>query len=132
MELIEIDHTKNLASLIKTLDKANKMLVAQVRRYKGIVVEQAELIAWLKNKHEGFYLSPQWLDLRTRVLETFGSVCMCCGARPDSDAVIQVDHIKPMSTHPELALEFDNLQVLCMPCNLGKSNKTQKDYRPKK
>ena len=38
-------------------------------------------------------------------------------------------HIKPRKTHPELALEFDNLQVLCADCNKRKGNKHSIDYR---
>jgi 5-methylcytosine-specific restriction endonuclease McrA len=41
-----------------------------------------------------------------------------------------VDHIKPRSTHPKLALAFDNLQLLCEDCNIGKSNKCDIDWRP--
>ena len=43
--------------------------------------------------------------------------------------VMHVDHIKPRSKFPDLELEFDNLQILCKACNLGKSNKDQTDFR---
>ena len=46
-----------------------------------------------------------------------------------SDVPIHVDHIKPRSTHPELALDPNNLQVMCDDCNLGKSNTDQIDWR---
>jgi 5-methylcytosine-specific restriction endonuclease McrA len=44
--------------------------------------------------------------------------------------VIHIDHILPRSKYPELSLVFDNLQVLCESCNLGKSNKDETDWRP--
>jgi hypothetical protein len=31
--------------------------------------------------------------------------------------------------YPELELELDNLQVLCDLCNMGKSNKSEKQWR---
>ena len=41
--------------------------------------------------------------------------------RKDSD--ITVDHIKPRSKYPELALEIENLRVLCRSCNSKKGGK---------
>ncbi|RYZ77144.1 MAG: HNH endonuclease [Proteobacteria bacterium] len=42
---------------------------------------------------------------------------------------MHVDHIKPRSKYPHLELEFSNIQVLCPPCNFGKSNKYEDDFR---
>ena len=33
-----------------------------------------------------------------------------------------IDHIKPISKFPEEALETNNMQITCPPCNLGKGN----------
>lgn len=44
--------------------------------------------------------------------------------------VMQVDHIKPKSRFPHLAMTFNNLQVLCRTCNILKSNNECTDYRP--
>lgn len=78
-----------------------------------------------------FYISPEWRMLRVRVLEKYSCKCMMCGRSPkDHGVVIHVDHIKPVSKHPELCLEFNNLQLLCEDCNLGKSNKYDTDWRP--
>jgi 5-methylcytosine-specific restriction endonuclease McrA len=40
-----------------------------------------------------------------------------------------VDHIKPRKTHPHLALDFDNLQILCEDDNHGKANWDSTDWR---
>jgi len=72
-----------------------------------------------------FYDSPEWLAMRYKVLEFYGAKCLCCG----NGGEIHVDHIKPRSTHPELELEFTNLQPLCRACNKGKSNKYETDWR---
>lgn len=72
-----------------------------------------------------FYFKDEWRALRVRVLQDFGSVCMKCGGNQR----ISVDHIKPRSLYPELELEYDNLQVLCTPCNSSKSNRFIVDYR---
>ena len=71
-----------------------------------------------------------WRQLRMQVIKRYGRRCMCCGATPDTGAVIHVDHIKPRKLFPQLALDFDNLQVLCGDCNHGKGNWDRTDWRP--
>lgn len=83
-----------------------------------------------QERHEKpFYESRQWLLLRYQALKLYGKQCQLCGATPP-DIVIHVDHIKPRSKYPELELELNNLQILCEPCNLGKSNIDETDWRP--
>lgn len=78
-----------------------------------------------------FYISPQWRHLRVRVLSKYECKCMMCGRSPKAHGiVIHVDHIKPRSKYPDLALCFENLQLLCEDCNIGKGNKYDTDYRP--
>lgn len=81
-------------------------------------------------KSDEFLESWEWTNLRYRVLQFHGRKCQCCGAQPPA-VVLHVDHIKPRSLYPELAMEFDNLQVLCAACNKGKSNKHFEDFRLK-
>lgn len=76
-----------------------------------------------------FYLSDQWIKLRYRTLMARGNHCECCGDRWSIGNPIQVDHIKPRSKFPDLALEPTNLQVLCRNCNIGKSNTDLTDWR---
>ena len=84
-----------------------------------------------KQSSKQFYESPEWRSLRYRVLEKHSGECMLCGrSKRKHGVVIHVDHIKPKSKYPELALEYNNLQLLCEDCNLGKSNKYETDYRP--
>ena len=83
-----------------------------------------------KKPAANFYASPAWKALRYQALVKYGSKCMCCGSTPESGAVLHVDHIKPRSKFPHLRLDIANLQILCEPCNMGKSNKDETDFRP--
>lgn len=76
-----------------------------------------------------FYESREWLQLRYAVLKQHGAACMVCGATRRDGVYLHVDHIKPRSKYPELELEQSNLQVLCKPCNKGKSNIDETDWR---
>lgn len=62
-------------------------------------------------------------------LTKYGPVCQCCGANPSTGAVMNVDHIKPRRIYPELALDVNNLQILCHECNHGKGNWDMTDWR---
>jgi len=67
-----------------------------------------------------FYASPEWRLVREQVLQEQGSVCQHCRRRISNDYDVTVDHIKPRSKFPELALDKSNLQVLCRRCNSAK------------
>ena len=78
-----------------------------------------------------FNASIGWKKARFEVLEHYSGECMLCGrSKKRHGIVVSVDHIKPRSTHPELSLRFDNLQILCEDCNQGKGSYESKDYRP--
>ena len=79
-----------------------------------------------KSRSKAFYQSWEWKKLRFEVLKYYGAECMCCG----STHHIVVDHIKSIRRHPDLSLDFDNLQVLCNDCNMGKSYDDETDFRP--
>lgn len=81
--------------------------------------------------HTDFLTSYEWRKLRMLALKKYGPKCQCCGASPTSGAIIHVDHIKPRRYHPELALDINNLQVLCQDCNHGKGAWDDTDWRPK-
>lgn len=75
---------------------------------------------------DDFYNTSAWLELRYKALKVYGRTCALCGSL---SGPFHVDHIKPRSKYPCLALSFSNLQVLCAACNMGKSNKDETDWR---
>lgn len=82
-----------------------------------------------RHRAKGFYSSKAWKELRYKALQTFGAKCMCCGVTPADGAIMNVDHVKPISKHPELRLELNNLQILCASCNHGKGGWDDTDWR---
>jgi HNH endonuclease len=100
------------------------------------------LLAWPLRRHgtdalEGpsadvFYRSHRWRRARIDALEgnreRYGALtCECCLTHATEQW--HVDHIRPRSSHPVLALEPMNLQVLCAACNLGKGIRYATDWR---
>jgi 5-methylcytosine-specific restriction endonuclease McrA len=75
-----------------------------------------------------FYETGAWRKLRYLTLKKYGRKCMVCFR---TNLELHVDHIKPISLVPDLALDETNLQVLCRDCNLGKGNSDSIDWRPK-
>lgn len=108
-----------------------------VKSHKQQLLEALNTIQSLESKlakaqafarHE-FYDSPAWHRLRYDALRRANGCCELCGMSKADGVIIQVDHIKPRSKYPELELDPSNLQVLCKPCNMGKSNKDSTDWR---
>ena len=59
--------------------------------------------------------------LRAMVLMKDGAKCKLCGATPqDGNTKLHVDHIIPWAKGGETI--FENLQILCDKCNIGKSD----------
>ena len=59
----------------------------------------------------------RWQTLRMAVLERDEWACVECGAQKR----LEVDHIHPVKTHPQLAYEPGNCQVLCGSCHTRKT-----------
>ena len=59
----------------------------------------------------------RWQALRMAVLERDGWQCRSCGARRR----LEIDHVKPVRTHPELSFDPRNTQVLCASCHTKKT-----------
>ena len=76
------------------------------------------------------YQDPRWEPLRKKAFSVYGRKCMATGMTEKHGITLSVDHIKPVSKYPHLAFRFSNLQILAMPVNSMKSNKTETDYRP--
>jgi len=66
------------------------------------------------------YRSMRWKSLRALAKRRDGWACVQCGA---GGARLDVDHIKPIRTHPELAFDLGNLQTLCITCHSEKTSR---------
>lgn len=68
-------------------------------------------------------------SIRQLKLKECGYSCASCG----SSASLELDHIKPVYSNPELAYAYDNIQVLCKSCHSKKHNNSgdQKIWRSK-
>lgn len=125
-----------LRQIAKALDptaQVTKRSAAQIiAEYLGIDLEKEP--TWqaparhTPQKRSDFYSTDEWRTLRYEALRLHGRRCQCCGRQPPG-VTLHVDHVQPISKHPELKLQLSNLQILCEDCNLGKSNKHADDWR---
>lgn len=102
---------------------------ARKRKAEAKAKKKSDLRKTAAMRRADFYLSDAWTSLRYQALKLYGGACQCCGATRKDGIKLHVDHIKPRSKYPALALELGNLQVLCEPCNLGKRNTDETDWR---
>lgn len=70
---------------------------------------------------DDFYNSTDWIQIRDQAFNRGPRVCRYCGSTDD----LTVDHIKPRSKYPELALTVNNTQILCRSCNSSKGNRVK-------
>jgi len=59
----------------------------------------------------------RWQAVRHAVLERDEWACVKCGERRR----LEVDHVLPVRTHPELSFDPANCQALCGPCHTKKT-----------
>jgi 5-methylcytosine-specific restriction endonuclease McrA len=102
---------------------------------KGLTVLQASKIE-KPTEHQRvvlIYNTEEWLDkyrkIRYQVFLRDGRICRLCSHTGSADNPLQIDHIKPKSKFPELALDPNNMQVLCKDCNYGKNTRDETDWR---
>lgn len=120
---------KALALQIKLADTSRKPVYTGPTQKKKKAPAAPLTVEGVDVRSKEFLQTWTWRELRYKTLQRYGRACLCCGASPQTGAVIHVDHIKPRSLFPELAMDPDNLQTLCADCNVGKSNKDMTDWR---
>lgn len=128
--------TKTIASkTVKRKSKPKKANAAKAYQIKKISANQPSLVvtpmSGVNVASDAFLLTFEWRKVRMMALKKYGPTCQCCGATPATGAVMNVDHIKPRKLFPQLALDVDNLQILCHECNHGKGNWDMTDWRKK-
>lgn len=92
-------------------------------------MKEEELIQLIKeDKLMKFYKSKEWKALRLIAIRRAKNECEHCkqkGKVTTRDTLdkrgrkmkMDVNHIKPVKTHPHLALDLDNLEYLCVRCH---------------
>ena len=78
---------------------------------------------------KSFYRTKEWATARYKALKASDGKCSLCGRSASDGAILNVDHIKPVSKYPELKTNQSNLQVLCKACNWGKGAWDETDWR---
>jgi 5-methylcytosine-specific restriction endonuclease McrA len=120
---------KKLISNVKLNKRQKRLAKIRKRKQEKNNKLQAPFASKIDVRSDAFLSSFEWRKLRMQALKMYGPKCMCCGATPATGSVMNVDHIKPRKLFPKLALEINNLQILCHECNHGKGNWDQTDWR---
>ena len=80
-----------------------------------------------------FYNSPAWKECRTAYRKQVGGLCEQCLARGIYTAGVIVHHkvhLTPeLITRPEIALSFDNLELLCRDCHAAQHERIRKRWK---
>lgn len=127
----EIFLTASKSKSAKQARKAIKAANRKKRKQSAIIAKEiiTPIFTNVDPKSDEFLKTFAWRKLRMLAIKSLGNKCQCCGNSPENGAVINVDHIKPRKLFPRLALDINNLQILCSECNHGKGNWDQTDWR---
>lgn len=113
---LENEKTKKLANFTLYEENELKLIINKITKsFKKLKTKK--LIEFVLS--ENFYNSTEWQSLRKRSLKLKKNTCVLCGSTDD----LSVDHIKPRSKFPLIALEMSNTQILCRSCNSSKGNR---------
>ena len=96
---------------------------------KSLGMSDNKVADMLDLAHWSFTRSEEWRRVRRQAVERYGTTCAKCGREQSPGFPVNIDHIKPRRFYPDLALDIDNLQPLCGPCNKEKGNGPPVDYR---
>ena len=109
---------KNLQDYIYSIPDSNNKISLKGTISESVIKESAEK----KIDTIGIRASIRW-----QVFERDNFRCVACGASALDGAILHVDHILPRSKGGTDSME--NYQTLCQTCNIGKSNKSEKNLR---
>lgn len=80
-----------------------------------------------------FYNSPAWKECRTAYRKQVGGLCEQCLARGIYTAGVIVHHkvlLTPETIRlPEIALSFENLELLCRDCHAAQHERIRKRWK---
>ena len=118
--LVTINKIKKLYRT-KYWDPINKKILDQKellypKTFKHILKDVREEF----QKDENFYSSLEWREVRKQVLKSQKHICYMCKVPILLPFDLTVDHVKPKSKYPSLALELSNLKIACRSCNSKK------------
>lgn len=119
---------RNMKSLMDSICD-NDLTVKKNTKDREKAAEYTHHIVIGNSLDKSFYTSSEWLRLRYRAFDLYGNMCQCCGRTPKDGIVLHVDHVVPRVLKPDLALDIENLQILCELCNLGKRADYITDWR---
>ncbi|MCH8875171.1 HNH endonuclease [candidate division KSB1 bacterium] len=70
----------------------------------------------------------QNVDVKNTLKEMYNTCCCFCGADIEPVSFGHIEHRKPKKTYPKSTYDWDNLHLVCDPCNISKGNKYSKRH----
>ena len=67
--------------------------------------------------HEQALNTRRWRAVRTMALQRDAYLCVPCRAKARHVPAVDVHHIRPRRTNPELTYSLDNLESVCRACH---------------
>ena len=100
---------------IKTLKKENMSLKYENKKLKETVEKLQQKINFSNSRNEikRIRQTKKYKEFRKQVLKRDDNKCVQCGNTEN----LQIHHIKSTKDYPDLIMEFNNVQTLCLLCH---------------
>jgi 5-methylcytosine-specific restriction endonuclease McrA len=109
---------KKLLGILQKSDQQIATLATKAEvikaKYDPVKVARSEFKNWRQS-----FDGKNW---KKEKFKSIHGVCPVCSQKFNNARHFDIDHIKPLSKYPELALLKGNLQLLCHACNLQKGD----------
>ena len=96
-------------------------------------LDRAEGLSTMKDYAKGLYSSKAWQKTREAYKRKVGGLCEICWAKgivKPGEIVHHKIHISPENINdPEIALNFDNLQLVCRDCHAQIHDRKKRRYK---
>ena len=105
---------ENIEMLKNEIERLKKENTALRKENNMLKKENSKLTIKHKNNcSKRIKSSKEYKEFRKKVLERDNYRCVKCGETEN----LQVHHIKPRKDYPDLVMNFDNVQTLCLLCH---------------
>jgi 5-methylcytosine-specific restriction endonuclease McrA len=110
-----------IANLLTATQKTDATLQA-LKAEAEAIQDKYDPVTLGRQQFNNWRASDEGKNWKQQQFKVTGGLCPGCSRIFPVVSCFHIDHIQPLSKHPHLAIELNNLRLLCAGCNLTKGS----------